>query len=105
VATSASPPELAEWIDELHGEYGYTSARLLNRDELQAHVRSPRYLGGLIDSRSGTCTRSVTQGLRTPRSWQGRHLRGHAALRYESRRGDAGGITVHTRTEPCTARI
>ena len=42
-----------DWARELHEEYGYPSARLLNRDELQAHVRSERYLGGLIDSRSG----------------------------------------------------
>jgi gamma-glutamylputrescine oxidase len=45
--------ELAEWNHELHGEYGYQSTRLLGRDELQAHVRSDRYLGGLIDTRSG----------------------------------------------------
>ena len=45
--------ELDEWARELHDEYAYTSARLLNRDELQAHVRSDRYLGGLIDTRSG----------------------------------------------------
>jgi gamma-glutamylputrescine oxidase len=45
--------ELAAWARELHEDYGYTSAQLLNRDELQAHVRSARYLGGLIDSRSG----------------------------------------------------
>jgi gamma-glutamylputrescine oxidase len=44
--------ELDEWIHELHG-LGYESARLLNRAELQAHVRSERYLGGIIDSRSG----------------------------------------------------
>src|ERR1700691_1335567 len=45
--------ELDEWLHELHHEYGYESARLLNRDELQAHVRSARYLGGIIDPRSG----------------------------------------------------
>jgi gamma-glutamylputrescine oxidase len=45
--------ELDEWVHELHHEYGYQSARLLNRDELQAHVRSERYLGGIIDPRSG----------------------------------------------------
>jgi gamma-glutamylputrescine oxidase len=45
--------ELDDWARELHDEYGYGSVRLLNRDELQAHVRSERYLGGLIDSRSG----------------------------------------------------
>jgi gamma-glutamylputrescine oxidase len=45
--------ELAEWAGELHGEYGYTSARLLDRAGLRDHVRSDRYLGGLIDPRSG----------------------------------------------------
>jgi gamma-glutamylputrescine oxidase len=44
--------ELAEWAEELHGEYGY-SVRLLDRSELGAHVRSERYLGGLLDTRSG----------------------------------------------------
>ncbi len=56
--------ELTEWADELHGEYGYESARLLNRDELQGHVRSELYLGGLLDSRSGHLhPLKYTQGL------------------------------------------
>jgi gamma-glutamylputrescine oxidase len=45
--------ELAEWQDELQGEYAYHSTRLLDRDGLGAHVRSDLYLGGLIDTRSG----------------------------------------------------
>jgi gamma-glutamylputrescine oxidase len=45
--------ELREWLEELHGEYGYHSTRYLDRDELRAHVASERYLGGLIDTRSG----------------------------------------------------
>jgi gamma-glutamylputrescine oxidase len=45
--------ELDQWARELHEDYGYSSVRLLNRDELQDHVRSERYLGGLLDSRSG----------------------------------------------------
>jgi gamma-glutamylputrescine oxidase len=45
--------ELQQWNRELHEEYGYDSVRMLNRDELQAHVRTPRYLAGLIDTRSG----------------------------------------------------
>jgi gamma-glutamylputrescine oxidase len=45
--------ELQDWARELHADYGYPTAQLLNRDQLQAHVRSDRYLGGLIDSRSG----------------------------------------------------
>src|SRR6201994_2624540 len=45
--------ELAQWERELREDYRYESVRSLNRDELQAHVRSPRYLGGLLDTRSG----------------------------------------------------
>ena len=45
--------ELQDWARELHDEYDYPSAQLLNREQLQAHVQSGRYLGGLIDSRSG----------------------------------------------------
>ena len=45
--------ELQEWTRELHEEYGYRCVRLLDRDELHAHVRTNRYLGGLLDPRSG----------------------------------------------------
>ncbi|HEX3846212.1 MAG TPA: FAD-binding oxidoreductase [Steroidobacteraceae bacterium] len=45
--------ELRDWERELKDEYGYGSARLLGRDELAAHVKSDRYLGGLIDPNSG----------------------------------------------------
>jgi len=45
--------ELQEWVQELHDEYDYRSVRFLDREELQAHVRSERYLAGLLDSRSG----------------------------------------------------
>ena len=54
VATKARHvTELNEWHRELHEDYGYGSTRLLDRDEIQQHVHSARYLGGLIDSRSG----------------------------------------------------
>jgi gamma-glutamylputrescine oxidase len=56
--------ELEEWARELHEVYGYASVRLLDRDELQGHVRSSRYLGGLLDSRSGHLQPlKFTQGL------------------------------------------
>ena len=45
--------ELSEWFDELRDEYAYESVRLLDQEQLQAHVRSTLYLGGLIDTRSG----------------------------------------------------
>jgi gamma-glutamylputrescine oxidase len=45
--------ELEQWTRELQDDYGYASARLVNRAELQDHVRSDRYLSGLLDPRSG----------------------------------------------------
>ncbi len=45
--------ELQEWADELQREYAYTSAQFVDRAELPRHIVSPRYLAGLIDSRSG----------------------------------------------------
>jgi gamma-glutamylputrescine oxidase len=45
--------ELQEWAEELHQEYGYTSARFVDGAELPRHIVSPRYLAGLIDPRSG----------------------------------------------------
>ncbi len=56
--------ELKEWVTELQDEYGYHSPRLLDRAELQAHVRSDLYLGGILDSRSGHLhPLKYTQGL------------------------------------------
>ncbi len=62
--------ELTQWAEELHDDYGYASVRLLNREELQAHVRSDRYLGGLLDPRSGHLqplkyTQGVARGAET----------------------------------------
>jgi gamma-glutamylputrescine oxidase len=45
--------ELEHWYRELHDDYGYRSVALLDREQLRAHVQSERYLGGLIDTRSG----------------------------------------------------
>jgi gamma-glutamylputrescine oxidase len=45
--------ELQEWAEELHREYHYGSARFVDAAELPNHIVSPRYLAGLIDSRSG----------------------------------------------------
>jgi gamma-glutamylputrescine oxidase len=56
--------ELQQWQTELHDEYAYSSTCLLNRDELQAHVMSERYLAGLLDTRSGHLDPlKYTQGL------------------------------------------
>ena len=87
--------ELAEWADELHGDYGYESARLLNRDELQSHVCSKLYLGGLLDSRSGHLhSLKYTQGLARAAELEGvRIFENTQVLRYDggNNRGGAGG--------------
>ncbi len=44
--------ELEQWTRELEGD-GYRSVSMLDRNQLRAHVASERYLGGLIDTRSG----------------------------------------------------
>jgi gamma-glutamylputrescine oxidase len=98
--------ELQEWIHELHDDYDYRSARLLDRDELQEHVRSERYLGGLVDSRSGHLhPLKYTLGLARAAEQEGVVIfENTPVLRYETTgvRGvsRAGGvsapITVHT---------
>ena len=86
--------ELDLWARELHEEYGYRSARLLNREELQEHVRSNRYLGGLIDPRSGHLhPLAFTQGVARAAETAGADIfENSRVLRYE------GGpeVTVHT---------
>jgi gamma-glutamylputrescine oxidase len=92
--------ELTEWADELHGEYGYESAHLLNREELQRHVRSELYLGGLLDSRSGHVhPLKYTQGLARAAELEGvRIFENTQVLRYESgsNRGSTGGVAVRS---------
>jgi gamma-glutamylputrescine oxidase len=86
--------ELAQWAQELHQDYGYSSVRLLNRDELCEHVRSDRYLGGLLDSRSGHLQPlKYTQGLARAAISAGAALyEDSEVLRYENGRE----VRVHT---------
>jgi len=86
--------ELDDWARELHEDYGYTSARLLNRDELQAHVQSDRYRGGLIDSRSGHLhPLKFTQGMARAAEAAGVEIfENSQVLRYE----DGPEVIVHT---------
>ncbi len=90
--------ELTEWADELHGEYGYESARLLNRDELQGHVRSELYLAGLLDSRSGHLhALKYTRGLAQAAEHEGvRIFENTRVLRYrrDNDSGATGGVAV-----------
>ena len=78
----------------MHEEYGYTSPRLLNRDELPAHVRSDRYLGGLLDSRSGHLhPLKFTQGVARAAEAAGAKIFEHSpVLRYP----DGAEVVVHT---------
>jgi len=75
-------------------EYGYGSARLLDRSELALHVRSERYLGGLIDPRSGHLhPLKYTQGLaRAAEAAGARIFEQTTALRFAPGRE----VTVHT---------
>jgi gamma-glutamylputrescine oxidase len=86
--------ELEDWARELHEECDYPSARLLNREELEAHVQSGRYLGGLIDPRSGHLhplkfTRGVARAAETAGA---KIFENSQVLRYE----DGPEVTVHT---------
>jgi len=45
--------ELQAWREELERDYGYASPRWLDRRELREILATERYLGGLLDSRSG----------------------------------------------------
>jgi gamma-glutamylputrescine oxidase len=86
--------ELAQWSRELLEEHGYSSARLLDRDELQTHVRSERYLGGLLDPRSGHLhPLKFTQGVARAAETAGVKIFEHSqVLRYEN----GAEVTVHT---------
>jgi gamma-glutamylputrescine oxidase len=86
--------ELEDWARELHEQCDYPSARLLNRDELRAHVRSERYLGGLVDPRSGHLhplkyTRGVARAAETA---DAKIFENSQVLRYV----DGPEVTVHT---------
>jgi gamma-glutamylputrescine oxidase len=86
--------ELDEWARELHEDYGYRSVRLLDRGELQAHVRSERYLAGLIDSRSGHLhPLKFTRGVARAAEAAGAAIfENSQVLRYE----DGRQVVVHT---------
>ncbi|HEY2781959.1 MAG TPA: FAD-binding oxidoreductase [Steroidobacteraceae bacterium] len=86
--------ELEEWSRELLEEYGYPSARLLNREELSAQVRSSRYLAGLLDTRSGHLQPlKYTQGLARAAEDAGAVIHENSeVLRYQS----GAELRVHT---------
>lgn len=86
--------ELKDWARELREEYDYPSVQLLDRGQLLAHVQSPRYLGGLIDSRSGHLhPLKFTRGLaRAAESAGALIFENSQVLRYQ----DGSEVMVHT---------
>jgi gamma-glutamylputrescine oxidase len=86
--------ELREWTRELQEEYAYDSVRMLNRDEMQAHVRSERYLAGLMDPRSGHLhPLKYTRGLARAAAAAGAAIYENSeVLRYQ----DGPQVLVHT---------
>ena len=86
--------ELDDWVRELHEDYGYRSVKLLDRGELQDHVRSERYLAGLIDTRSGHLhPLKFTQGVASAAEGAGAAIfENSQVLRYE----DGPQVVVHT---------
>ena len=86
--------ELEQWSRELQEDYGYASARLVNRAELQDHVRSDRYLSGLLDPRSGHLQPlKYTQGLARAAESAGTVIYENSeVLRYD----DGAEVRVHT---------
>ena len=86
--------ELRDWTRELQEEYAYDSVRMLNRDEMRAHVRSDRYLAGLIDPRSGHLhPLKYTHGLARAAERAGAVIHENSeVLRYQ----DGPQVLVHT---------
>ncbi len=86
--------ELDDWCRELHEDYGYRSVQLLDREQLAGHVRSERYLGGLLDPRSGHLhPLKFTLGVARAAEAEGALLfEESAVLRYDQ----GAEITVHT---------
>ncbi len=85
--------ELEEWARELRRD-GYRSVSMLDSNQLRAHVVSERYLGGLIDTRSGHLhPLKYTQGLaRAAESFGVRIFEDTPVLRY----ADGATLLVHT---------
>jgi gamma-glutamylputrescine oxidase len=86
--------ELQQWVRELHEDYNYPSASMLDREQLRTHLRSDRYLAGLIDSRSGHLhPLKFTLGVARAAESAGAVIYENSeVLRYE----DGGDVRVHT---------
>ncbi len=90
--------ELSEWVHELQDQYDYRSVSFLDRAALHAHVKSERYLAGLLDTRSGHLhPLKYTQGLARAAESKGVRIFEHSrALNYEGGAAPADEIRLHT---------
>jgi gamma-glutamylputrescine oxidase len=93
--------ELQDWVEELRDDYGYDSPRMLDRAALAEHLKSDRYLAGLIDSRSGHLhPLKFTLGLARAAEAAGATIYENSeVLRYE----DGAQVRVHTAQGVVTA--
>ncbi len=91
--------ELSDWVRELNEQYDYRSVNFLDRDALQAHVRSERYLAGVLDTRSGHLhPLKYTLGLAQAAESRGaRIFEQSRALRYTG--GAAAGDEIRVETD------
>ncbi len=78
--------ELARWVERIHERYGYTSLRIVPREEVRALIASERYVAGTFDSRSGHLhPLNYTLGLAAAATRAGvRIFEGSRALAWES---------------------
>lgn len=90
--------ELYKWVYELQDEYDYRSVSFLDRAALSAHIKSERYLAGLLDTRSGHLhPLKYTQGLARAAESKGVQIFEHSrALKYSG--GAAAGDEVRLET-------
>src|SRR5258708_24864356 len=73
--------ELEQWTRELRDDYGYASARLVYRAELQDHVRSDRYLSALLEPSSAHLQPlKYTRGPARPAETAGAVLYGNSCI-------------------------
>ena len=93
--------ELEQWVEELRRDYGYHSPRMLDRTALADHIKSDRYLAGLIDPRSGHLNPlKLTLGIARAAEAAGAVIYENSeVLRYE----DGPQVRVHTAQGVITA--
>ena len=90
--------ELSDWVHELQDQYDYRTVRFLDRATLHTHVKSERYLAGLLDTRSGHLhPLKYTQGLARAAESKGIRIYEHSrALAYEGGASASDEIRLQT---------